>query len=77
VFSRRNGVYRLLVDIVKKSVKKKLRPKIKHIVQYLIQESKLLHLELKDALSAIPADDAGEAELRDYGAEVRGQKRRS
>ena len=77
VFSRRNGVYRLLVDIVKKSVKKKLRPKIKNIVQDLLKESKLLHLELSDALKVTPADDAGEAEWRDYEAEVRGQIRRS
>jgi hypothetical protein len=73
VFSRRNGVYRLLVDLVKKSVKKKLRPKIKHIVQDLIKESKLLHLELREARLRSRGERADTTEPEDTPLEAQSQ----
>ena len=65
VFARRNSIHRLLVDIVKKVVKKSLRPKICNIVKSLTKTSKLLHLDVHEVLQKIPPPRGGRKRLEE------------
>ena len=71
VFSRRNGIYALLLEIIQRTRKKRLRPQIYSIVKKIIKRSQIIGMELGGTLSDIPQVDANEREWKKYDAEVR------
>ena len=58
VFSRRNGIYALLLEIIQRTRKKRLRPQIYSIVKKIIKRSQIIGVELGGTLSNIPQVDA-------------------
>ena len=73
MFSRRNGVYALLLEIIQRTRKKKLRPQIRSIVTKIIKRIQIIGVELSETLSDIPRSGASEKTWKIYDAEIRRQ----
>ena len=73
VFSRRNGVYALLLEIIQRTRKKRLRLQIQSKVNKIIKRIQIIGIELSDKLRNIPHLGDSETAWKRYDAEIRGQ----
>ena len=75
VFSRRNGIYNLLLDVMKKTRSKRHRPQVRLVITTITRHSQILGIDLSDLLNYIPSEEAKEKEWKQYNAKLRGHLR--